>query len=147
MATKKQGFKKVKFLQAIELAGVGYSPVGGPKQDGIYTAVPVEATEGWYFEALVKDGSVEDMGDGEEGGNDAIPDEQKDAFEASGMSDADWLNLPGVERDARTQVHAQKAAAKQALEAQDLMASAGETNGENAARRTAAAKTTNAAKK
>jgi hypothetical protein len=60
-------FRKVKFIQAVELAGRGYSPVGGLDRDGVYTDVPAEAvTDNWYFDALVSDFLAHELGDGDE---------------------------------------------------------------------------------
>jgi hypothetical protein len=89
-------FRKVQFIQAVELAGRGYSPVGGIGRDGIYTDVPVETvTENWYFDALVGDGLAHDLGDGDE--------DQEDLAEKA-----------AAEQAAAEQAAAEKAAAKKA---------------------------------
>ena len=62
--SKKNVFLSVQFLQSVELAGAGYSVVGGPGKDGVYNSVPASAANGWYWDALVKDGLVKELGEG-----------------------------------------------------------------------------------
>jgi hypothetical protein len=92
-------FIKLRFIQATELAGVGYSPVGGPDKNGVYPSVPVAATENdSTYESLVQAGLIEQLGDGDEAGAAKVDNAEMAAFKASGLTETDWLAIPPVDR-------------------------------------------------
>lgn len=149
-------FRKLKIRQAVELGGAGYSPVGGPGGDGVYLSVPAEALkDNWHFEALVKEGAIEDLGAGQ-GPEDLVadlPKEHMKVAQALGHTPESWMQLAPVERDAQVQAFNDRVGRQAQTEAQnqatDLMASAGASNAANAVNaaetRAAEAKAANAA--
>jgi len=128
-------FFKVKFIQSTELAGVGYSSVGGPNRDGVYLSVPADALKkSTYAEALAKDGLLEILGDGEapESAGDKVQPEEQAAFKASGMTEEQWLSKLPVERGALVGEYNGRVAAAQAVAGESAVKAAGKSNNANA---------------
>lgn len=130
----KAKFLKVKFLQSTELAGVGYSSVGGPERDGVYNSVPAEALEGWHPDALVKDGLIEVQGDGvkPEDSADKVEPAELAAFKASGMTEVQWLLLPSVERQALVTANADIIGRQKLAAGEEAIRKAHQANSANA---------------
>lgn len=127
-------FLQVRFVQSTELAGVGYSSVGGPNRDGVYHSVPsshLEKSE--YAEALAKAGLLEIMGDGQEPdkAGDKVQPEEQAAFKDSGMSEEQWLATRPVERGALVGAYNGRVAAAQAADGEKAIKAAGKTNKAN----------------
>jgi len=134
----KDKFMKVKFLQSTELAGVGYSSVGGPARDGVYHAVPASvlaASE--YAENMAKAGLLEILGDGQspETAGDRVQPEELAAFKDSGMSEEQWLAKQPVDRGALVGLYNEKVAKDAREKGEAAVAAAGKSNSANASKR------------
>jgi hypothetical protein len=127
-------FYKVKFIQSTELAGVGYSSVGGPNRDGVYLSVPADALKkSEYAELLAKDGLLEVLGDGEapDTAGDRVQPEEQDAFKASGMTEEQWLSKLPVERGALVGEYNGRVAAANAAAGESAVKAASKSNQAN----------------
>lgn len=128
-------FLQVRFVQSTELAGIGYSSVGGPNRDGVYHSVPSAALEkSEYAEALAKEGLLVIMGDGQapESAGDKVQPEEQAAFKASGMTEEQWLSKLPVERGAMVGEFNGRVAAAQAADGVSAVKAASKTNSANA---------------